>query len=263
MINHPGKLTGKTAIITGAASGIGKATARLLSTEGANIALIDRNADKGQKVKNEIRANGGKAVFLETDISISSSVRNMVNEVEKTYGRIDILFNNAGIDPRAGLIHEIEESVWDEVIGINLRGAFLCTKFCVPLMIRSGGGSIVNNSSLLSGLVLPGAAAYCTTKAGLIGLTRASAIDLVKYNIRVNAIRPGSIDTPLMWSGVEDKDLDTIRKLAEEAEPIGRLGLPEEVAMAVLFLVSDQSSFITGADLAVDGGLGARIATVQ
>lgn len=256
-------LEGKVAIVTGASSGIGKSTAMLLSREGAKVVLADVNTSEGKITLDEIRADGGKALFIATDVSNSENVQNLIRQTIKTFGRIHILFNNAGIDPRAGRIDEIDESTWDNVININLKSAFLCIKYCVPHMIQGGGGAIVNNSSLLSSLVLPGAAAYCTSKAGLIGLTKSAALDLVKFNIRVNAICPGSIDTPLMWSGVSDSNLSMVRKLAEDAEPIGRLGRPDEVAKTVLFLVTENSSFITGAEITVDGGLGSRIATVQ
>lgn len=263
MNEHAGKLFDRVAIVTGAASGIGNATAKLFAEEGAKVVLADRNRIDGNAAAREIISTGQKALFVETDVSISKSVECLVTKTIDTFGRIDILFNNAGIDVRAGLIHEITEETWDEIIGVNLKGAFLCSKFCVPHMIRSGGGVIVHNSSLMSNLVLPNAAAYCASKAGLVGLTKAMALDLATYGIRVNVVRPGSIDTPLMWAGVNSDEIVTVRRLAKEAEPIGRLGQPEEVAKAVLFLVSDEASFITGAELVVDGGLGARIATVQ
>ncbi len=257
------KLKGKVAIITGASSGIGKATAKLFSEEGASVVLADLNVKDGVAAAEEIRANNPNALFVPTDVSNSESVQNLIQQAISTFGSIHILFNNAGIDPRAGRIDEIDEPVWDNVINTNLKGTYLCIKYSVPHMIKSGGGAIVNNSSLLSNLVLPGAAAYCTSKAGIVGITKAAALDLVKFNIRVNVIRPGSVDTPLMWSGVDPRELENVRKLAAEAEPIGRLGDPDEIAKSVLFLASDDSSFITGAELMIDGGLGSRIATVQ
>jgi len=257
------RLPDRVAIITGAASGIGKATAKLFAGEGAKVVLADRNSEYGAAVAQEIVAAGQTAIFLETDVRVSESVERMVDKTVDAFGHIDILFNNAGVDLRAGLIHEMTEEVWDEIVEINLKGAFLCSRFCIPHMIRSGGGAIVHDASLMSSLALPGAAAYCASKAGLVGLTKAMALDLAPYGIRVNAVRPGSIDTPLMWSGVEQDEYAEVRRIAEEAQPIGRLGQPEDVAKAVLFLVSDAALFITGAELVVDGGLGSRIATVQ
>lgn len=257
------RLLGRVAIVTGAASGIGKETARLFAEEGAKVVLADRNRLGGDAVAREIISADLEALFVETDVSMSRSVEHLVSMTIGRFDRVDILFNNAGVDVRAGLIHEMTEEDWDRIIGVNLKGAFLCSRFCVPYMIRSGGGAIVHNSSLMSNLALPNAAAYCASKAGLVGLTKAMSLDLAPYGIRVNVVRPGSVDTPLMWSGLKPDEVPSVRRLAEEAIPAGRLGQAEEVAKAVLFLVSDAASFITGAELVVDGGLGARIATVQ
>lgn len=257
------KLAGRVAIITGAASGIGRATAELFAEEGAKVVLADLNEASGRVVADEIIFNGSDALFVKTDVRISGDVRQLVAETIAIFGRIDILFNNAGVDVRAGPVQEIDEQVWDDVIRTNLTGSFLCSKYSVPHMISAGGGSIIHNSSLMSDLAFPGSAVYCSSKAGLLGLTKAMAIDLAPYGIRVNVVRPGSVDTPLMWTDVKADDMAEVRRLAQSAQPIGRIGQPREIAEAVLFLASDAASFITGAELVVDGGLGARIATVQ
>lgn len=256
------KLESKVAVVTGAASGVGKATLELFASEGGNVVGVDVNVPAGEAVVAEVARTGAKAKFIAADVSSSEHVRDMVSKAVAAFDRIDILFNNAGIEIVVP-IHEMSEEDWDAVLNTNLKGAFLCSKYVVPHMIRNGGGVIINNSSLMAGLALPGASAYCASKAGLLGLTKAMALDLGRYNIRVNAIRPGSVDTPLMWAGVQPADLKEVRRICNEAQPIGRVGRPEEIARAVLFLASEDASFITGADFVIDGGLGTKLATLR
>lgn len=255
-------LSDKTAIVTGGASGIGLATAQLLAAHGAKVVIADKNRDAGVAAANEIVSSGYECLFVETDVRVSQQVKHLIDKTAQSFNSIDILFNNAGVEIHAA-IHEMSEEDWNNVIDTNLKGAYLCSKYAVPHMIRKGGGVIINNSSLMARLALPGTSAYCASKAGLVGLTKAMALDLALYGIRVNVILPGSIDTPLMWLGVEADELDAIKKASAETQPIGRYGQPEEVAKVVLFLALDDASFITGSEIPIDGGLGAKIATFR
>jgi NAD(P)-dependent dehydrogenase (short-subunit alcohol dehydrogenase family) len=255
------QLTGKTAVITGGASGIGKATVELFVQKGANVVVADHDRPGVETLVSTLFPHD-KKMFEVVDVRDASQVQGMVERCIQRFGRIDILFNNAGVEV-AKPIHQLIEEEWDRVLDTNLKGAFLCSKFVIPSMIDNGGGVIINNSSQMARLALENAAPYCASKSGLVGLTRAMALDLIKYNIRVNAVLPGSIDTPLMWQDVKPEQFDEIHKECSDAIPMKRVGKPTEVAKFILFLVSDEASYITGTCLGIDGGLGARLATIK
>jgi len=244
------KLKGKIAVVTGAGSGIGRATAELFAEEGAAVVVAEVTESAGQETVDSIRRAGGEAIFVKTDVSNAGQVESMVQMVMNTYGRIDILFNCAAIFLIASLTETTEEQ-WDRLMAVNLKGIFLCSKSILPRMIESGGGSIVNASSVVG---LNGAfarqAAYCASKAAITMLTRAMTLDYAQYNIRVNCVCPGPTVTPLMAGGRSEAE---IQKIAETF-PMKRWAQPREIAKAVLFLASDDASFINGTALLVDGG---------
>jgi len=249
------RLFGKVSIITGGTSGIGQATAKLFAKEGSKVVIAGRDDKRGKNLAEEIICEGGEALFIKTDVSKSEDVQNLINMTVDRWGKIDVLFNNAGIEID-GFVADYSEEDWDKVINTNLKGAFLCSKYAFKQMIKQGtGGSIINNSSVLGIVSLPGCSAYSASKSGLIGLTKALALDGAPYKIRVNCLCPGFVLTRLTEQYVDKKNpqkyLDTVGKL----HPIGRICTPEEVAYAALFLASDESSFITGAIIPVDGGI--------
>jgi len=250
-----------TAIITGGASGIGKATVELFLENGSNVVIVDSDQDKLQFVSSLLGRNN-KIMYENTDVRNSNQIINTIEKTIKKYNKIDILFNNAGVELNKE-IHTLSENEWDYVLDTNLKGTFLCSKYVIPKMIKNGGGVIINNSSQMAKLALTKASSYCASKSAIIGLTKAMAIDLAKYNIRVNAILPGSVDTPLMWTGIDEDQLDIVKKECNDAVPMGRVAQTSEIAKFVLFLVSNQSSYITGACLDIDGGLGAKLATYK
>ncbi|HKW25192.1 MAG TPA: SDR family NAD(P)-dependent oxidoreductase [Terriglobales bacterium] len=248
------RLREKVALITGGTSGIGEATAVLFSQEGARVAITGRSVERGQKVADRIKAAGGRALFLECDVRFADHCRRAVDETLKAFGRFDILFNNAGVYyPHTAL--DCTEEEWDLQMDINLKGAFLMSKYALPGMIAQGSGVIINNSSGWGLVGGDAAVAYCASKGGMVLLTKAMAIDHGRQGIRVNCICPGDVDTPLLPEDARIRGLKWQDYLAGAANrPMGRIGTPEEIARAVLFLASDDSSFITGAALAVDGG---------
>ncbi len=246
-------LKGKVAIVTGGASGIGRATAALFAREGANVVVADYEPTGGQDTVKMIQGEGGEAFFVETDVSRPEDVERMVNETVKTYGRLDILFNNAGVGETAKATEASLEH-WERVLAINLRGVFLGCKYAIPEMIRNGGGSIINNASILAEVGFSEATAYAASKHGIAGLTQTIAIDYAAQGIRANTVCPGFIRTPMVMKGLDEETRGYIAGL----HPLGRMGEPEEVAEAVLFLASDRSSFVTGTCLFVDGGYTAR-----
>lgn len=252
-----GMLDGKRALISGGASGIGRATALLFAQEGAAVAIVDLDDVHGKAVEQEIRERGGKGLFIHGDVSRPDDCRRAVEEAVRTFGGLDILFNNAGIIRRATVVDTTEEE-WDRVIAVNLRSAFLLSKYALPYMIGAGGGSIIHNASGWGLVGGPRAAAYCASKGALVNLTRAMAIDHGAQNIRVNCICPGDTDTQMLRHEARQLGQDEERFLAEAADrPLRRIARPEEIARAVLFLASDAASFVTGAVLAVDGGASA------
>src|SRR3981081_2070348 len=248
------RLKDKVALITGGTSGIGEATALLFSKEGAKVAITGRNQERGAAIVQQIKQQGGDALFVRADVSLSADSRRAVDETVRTFGRLDILFNNAGVFyPQTAL--ECSEQEWDEQINVNLKGTFLMSKFALPSMIAQGHGVIINNSS---GWGLVGgdhAVAYCASKGGVVLMTKAMAIDHGRQGIRVNCICPGDVDTPMLPEDAKIRGLSWDKYLAGCNErPMGRSGTPEEIAKAVLFLASDDSSFMTGSALVVDGG---------
>jgi NAD(P)-dependent dehydrogenase (short-subunit alcohol dehydrogenase family) len=254
MINQGRLLEGKTAIITGGASGIGRATALLLAREGASILIVDVNEAAGKQVEREISLSGGRGSFEVADVTRTPDCRRAVQRGIEAFGGVSILFNNAGIIRRASIIDTSEED-WDRVMSVNVKSIFLMSREVVPLMAHSGGGVIINTAS---GWGLTGgskAAAYCASKGAVVLLTKAMALDHGPQNIRVNCICPGDTDTAMLRNEAEQLGENTSEFLAGSARrPLGRLGKPEEIAQAALYLASDASSFVTGTALVVDGG---------
>jgi NAD(P)-dependent dehydrogenase (short-subunit alcohol dehydrogenase family) len=248
------QLSGKVALITGAASGIGRATALLFAREGAAIALADLNADAGQRVADEIAHAGGRAFFEPVDVTRAADCGRVVERTLRELGKIDILFNNAGIIRRATVL-DLSEEDWDRVMAVNVKAIYLLSREVIPHMQKAGGGTIVNTAS---GWGLAGgakAAVYCASKGAVVLLTKAMAIDHGPQNIRVNCICPGDTETGMLHEEARQLAEENSRFLAESAKrPLGRVGTPEEIAQATLYLASDASSFVTGTALVVDGG---------
>ena len=248
------RLANKVALITGGTSGIGAATAELFAREGARVGITGRSEERGREVAAKIEKNGGKAIFILTDVRLAVDCRRAVDETVHAFGRLDVLFNNAGVYyPHNAL--DCSEEEWDLQLDINLKGAFLMSKYALPGMIAQGGGVIINNSS---GWGLVGgdrAVAYCASKGGMVLMTKAMAIDHGRQGIRVNCICPGDVETPMLPEDARLRGLDWTTYLAGCANrPMGRIGTSEEIAKAALFLASDDSSFMTGSTLVVDGG---------
>ena len=244
-----GRLDGKVGLITGAARGQGETEARLFAQEGAKIVLTDILVDQGQRVAASIQTGGGEATFVQLDVSNPNEWTEVVRHAVQTYGRLDILVNNAGIALRAGLV-DTTVADWDRLMDINLKGVFLGMQHAIPAMLESGGGSVINISST-SGIVgFPGGTAYHSAKGGVRLLTKATAAEYAKQGIRVNSIHPGIIETPMT-----DNMAEARTALLLDRTPMGRKGRPIEIAYGALFLASDESSFMTGAELVIDGGM--------
>lgn len=241
-----GKLDGKVALITGGGSGIGQATALLFAEEGAKITVADSVPTGGQETVRKIREAGGEGTFVEVDVSKAADVERMVKTTMDTYGRIDILFNNAGITGKVAPTAEITEEDWDLVLDTNLKGAFLGTKYVLPIMLKQGGGAIINTSSCQGIGIVVNMAPYNVSKAGIIHLTKTTALEYTAQNIRVNCICPGTIQTAMSEQWIPLLQIDFLLQ--------GRVGQPEEIARAALYLASDDSSYVTGHALVVDGG---------
>ncbi|HEX4922923.1 MAG TPA: SDR family oxidoreductase [Bdellovibrionales bacterium] len=246
------EFNGKVAFITGAATGIGRATALAFGKAGAQVAVVDLNTDSGLRTVHMIQDADGKAEFIQCDVSKAEDVKRAIDQTIKLFGRIDYAFNNAGIEGAQAFTPDCTEKNWDEVININLKGVWLCMKYQIPRMLAQGGGAIVNCSSVAGLIGFPGIPAYVASKHGVIGLTKTAALEYAKSNIRVNAISPGVIQTPMIDRFVHGEA--QIQNQLVAGEPVGRVGQPEEVAAAALWLCSDSASFVTGHSLAVDGG---------
>lgn len=258
-----GRLDGKVAVITGAGSGMGRVTAALFAAEGARVALADIDADAAETVAGDIRQGGGGAVATPGgDVASGADVERVMAHAVEAFGALHVLINNAGIFPSDdGGVLDTPEATWDRVMAVNLKGLWLCARGAIPHMLDSGGGSIVNIASFVA---LMGAAtaqvAYTASKGGVLSLTREMAVEYARRGIRANAVCPGPIDTPLLANLLADPE-QRARRLVHI--PMGRLGRPEEVAAASLFLASDESSFVTGTALVVDGGITAAYVTPE
>ncbi len=248
------RLKDKVALITGAGSGIGRASALLFTQEGAKMVVVDWDEEAGRATAEAIRSAGGQATFVRADVSRAEEVQNMIRVALEEYGRLDILFNNAGIGPVA-MVTETEEEEWDQVMAINLKGVFLSAKCAIPEMIKGGGGVIINTASELGLVGSYDMHAYSASKGGVVLLTRSMAKGYAPYRVRVNCICPGPIDTPLLEEIIAAAaDPEEERRSIIHDIPLKRLGRPEEIAYAALYLASDESSYLTGAALVVDGG---------
>jgi NAD(P)-dependent dehydrogenase (short-subunit alcohol dehydrogenase family) len=252
------RLAGKVAVVTGGASGIGRATALRFSTEGASVAIFDRDASKGAEVLREIREGGNKAIFLPVDISSEVQVKESMRKAEAEFGALHILVNNAAAFVFGS--YDVTQADWEKVLSVNVMGTAFCAKHAVGPMIRAGGGSIVNVSSISGFVAQEKSLPYNTSKAALLGLTRGLAMDLAVHKIRVNAVAPGCIDTPQLRADAERLGMTYEEDLALEGplHILNRFGTAEEVANSILFLASDEASFVTGACLMVDGGYTAK-----
>jgi NAD(P)-dependent dehydrogenase (short-subunit alcohol dehydrogenase family) len=247
-----GCVEGKVALITGGASGIGRATALTFAREGAKLVIADMNADGGHQTVHMITEQGGEAIFVKTDVSKAVEVQALIAQAVATYGRLDCAHNNAGVSsPVRASIADYPEEDWHRVIAINLTGVWLCMKYEIPQMLQQGGGTIVNTASIM-GLVATGFnPAYVASKHGVVGLTKTAALEYAQQGIRVNCVCPGVIQTPMTERGLRHPER---RARIMASEPMGRVGTPEEVAEAVVWLCSDAASFVTGHTMTVDGG---------
>ncbi|MEW9050590.1 MAG: SDR family NAD(P)-dependent oxidoreductase [Neobacillus sp.] len=254
------RLKDKVAIITGSGSGQGKASARVFAKEGAVVIIAEWNEENGKRVEEEINASGHEALFIQTDVSNEESIISLVEEVMSRYGRIDVVFNNAGVGFSSSSKYKMDRLTetpiddWNQILAINLNGVYLLSKYVVPIMKKQNAGSIIHNASLNGIIGVPGADAYTAAKGGVVALTRVMAVDYGKFNIRVNCICPGAIDTPMIADVLKNEAFAA----AFTSNPLRRVGTPEEIANAALFLASDESSYVTGLIMPVDGGVSAQ-----
>jgi NAD(P)-dependent dehydrogenase (short-subunit alcohol dehydrogenase family) len=256
------RLSGKVCLVTGAASGIGRETALLFAREGASVVAVDINESSGEEVVSEIHGAGGDALFTRADVTSAADVEGMIRAAEQRYGRLDVLFNNAGISPAGDdSVTNTSEETWDLVMNVNLKSVFLGCKYGIPALLRAGGGSIINTASFVA---IIGAAtpqiAYTASKGAVLSMTREIAVEFARKNIRANALCPGPVDTPLLRSILSDEPKRQ-RRLVHV--PPGRFARTSEIANAALFLASDESSYVNGATFVVDGGITAAYVTPE
>ncbi|MBE9502778.1 MAG: SDR family oxidoreductase [Proteobacteria bacterium] len=242
------RLNGKRAVISGGGSGIGRATAIIFAREGASVAIVGRRKDRLDITASMVRAQGGRCHIIQGDVSLSADVKRVAKESVKALGGVDILFNNAGVH-RFGSVEDTEEDLWDNITNINLKGTYLMSQHLIGVM-KKNGGVIINNSSTLGLKPVPNTAAYSAAKAGVISLTKSMALELAKDKIRVNCICPGVVDTPIH----SEQSPEFMEEMAAY-HPLGRIGTPEDVAYAALYLASDEANWITGVIMPVDGGI--------
>lgn len=253
------KLEGKVAVITGAGSGIGAASSHILAAEGAAVVLFGLDTRDLETVRSDIAEDGGEALAIAGDVSMATDVKNLMERASEVFGGIDILFNNAAVMLNKTVV-ELSEEEWDRVIAVNLKGVFLGCKHAIPYMEERGGGSIINCGSPHAFATQPKIAPYAAAKGGVLALTRQVAIDFARIGVRVNCVVPGTIDTPMLRNSQQlSEDPEADRREWADKHPLGRLGTPEDVARAVLWLASDDSHFTTGSVLSVDGGLLAQL----
>ncbi len=250
--NQNGSHAGKVAFVTGAANGIGRAAALAFAREGASVVVVDVSEQGNQETARLVEEAGGRALAVRCDVSRAEDVEAALDKTIQVFGRLDYAFNNAGVEQPVTAAADLTEEQWDRIVSVDLRGVFLCMKHEIPLMLEQGGGAIVNTSSGAGVKGFAGQAAYCAAKFGVVGLTKAAALDYAPSGIRINAVCPGIVETPMMdrFSGGTPEGRD--RVIAQE--PVGRMGKPEEIAAAVLWLCSDAAAFVVGHAMVVDGG---------
>lgn len=247
------RLEGKVIAVTGAGSGIGRAASLCFAEEGAKVVVSDISVPDGELTVKMIRDAGWEAVFVKCDVSDIADARNMVDKAVETYGRLDCAFNNAGIEGVNAPVADYPDEIWDKAIGVNLIGVYHCMKYEISAMLKTGGGSIVNNSSILGTVGFANASAYVAAKHGVLGLTKTAAIEYATKGIRVNAVCPGFIETPMLERGGITTQ-PALKKFITDLHPMKRLGRPEEIAESVIWLFTDAASFVTGIALLIDGG---------
>ena len=244
--------SGQVALVTGAANGIGRATAQAFASEGLKVVVSDVDVAGGEQTVDLIRRAGGEALFVRCDVSRDAEVQALMTRVIEAYGRLDYAFNNAGIEIEKGRLNEGSEAEFDAIMGVNVKGVWLCMKYQLPVMLKQGAGAIVNTASVAGLMAAPKMSIYCASKHAVLGLTRSAAVEYARKNIRINAVCPGVIDTE-MYRRAHEADPKKA-DFAAAMHPVGRIGKAEEVAAAVLYLCSDAAAFVTGVALPVDGG---------
>jgi NAD(P)-dependent dehydrogenase (short-subunit alcohol dehydrogenase family) len=254
-----GRVEGKVAIVTGGALGIGKASSLLLAKEGAQVAVTDILDKEGQEVVKEIKNNGGMALFWHLDVSNEKEVHKVFADIHNKLGKIDVLVNNAGIAGVSKPTHEITEEEWDKVMAVNVKGVFFCTKHVIPFMKKTGDGSIINLSSIYGIVSSPDVPPYHASKGAVRIMTKTDAFLYAKDKIRVNSVHPGFIWTPMVENYAKSQgNVEEVRKMLDGLHPIGHVGEPDDIAYGILYLASDESKFVTGSELVIDGGYTGR-----